>query len=72
MSIEIILVNLKEHSGNCHFFGMNVLKNDTILKGLVTHGHCQKYEGRFAEFSNCSSLGKCRIGGKYNGAFGTV
>ena len=69
------LINLSPHSGNYRFYAMNLNKRDTLLKGLVAHGHCKKYEGRFASFSNeigsnCSSLGRFKVGGKYNGKFG--
>lgn len=71
-----LLVDLAPHSGNYRMFAINLFTGDTLFKALCTHGHCQKYEGRFAEFSNlpgsnCSSLGKYKIGGKYAGTFGT-
>ena len=72
-----ILVNLTRHSGNYRLFAVNLLTQDTIIRGLVTHGHCQEYEGRMATFSNilgsnCSSEGKYLIGNKYSGMFGTA
>ncbi len=71
-----ILMNLAPHSGNYRFFGVNLLTKDTLIRGLVAHGHCQSTENRYAEFSNesgsnCSSLGHYKIGTKYQGSFGT-
>ena len=70
-----ILINLAPHSGNYRFFGFNLETKDTLLKGLVAHGHCQSTENRFAQFSNefgsnCSSLGHYKVGGQYKGSFG--
>jgi len=72
-----LLVNLTQHSGNYRFFAVNLLNKDTLLRGLVTHGHCQQFEGRMATFSNqigsnCSSEGRYKVGGKYTGMFGTA
>ena len=71
-----ILVNLAPHSGNYRFFAFNLLTRDTLVKGLVAHGHCKSTDNRFAQFSNevgsnCSSLGHYKVGGKYEGSFGT-
>ena len=71
-----ILIDLAPHSGNYRIFGFNLENKDTVIKGLVAHGHCQTTENRFAQFSNevgsnCSSLGHYRVGSKYNGSFGT-
>lgn len=72
-----ILINLAPHSGNYRFFGMNLDTKDTLIKGLVAHGHCKSIaDDRFAQFSNesgsnCSSLGHYRVAGKYTGSFGT-
>ena len=71
----VILVNLAPHSGNYRLFAINLFTQDTLLKGLVAHGHCKSVEGRYADFSNeigsnCSSLGRYRIGGNYQGSFG--
>ena len=73
----VMLVNLSSHSGNYRFFVVKFSSKDTLLRGLVTHGHCQQYEGRTANFSNtigsnCSSEGKYKIGKKYTGTFGTA
>jgi hypothetical protein len=71
-----VLINLAPHSGKYRFFGFNLETKDTLIKGLVAHGHCQTTENRFAQFSNvvgsnCSSIGHYKIGGKYAGSFGT-
>ena len=71
----VLLVNLAPHSGNYRLFAVNLLTQDTLLKGLIAHGHCKGTEGRFAHFSNeigsnCSSLGRYRIGGNYVGNYG--
>jgi len=71
-----ILIDLTKHSGNFRFFGLNLETNDTLIKGLVAHGHCQGAESRYAEFSNavgsnCSSEGHYRVGSKYEGNYGT-
>ena len=72
----VLLMDLTQHSGNFRFFGLNLENNDTLIKALVAHGHCQSTDNRFAQFSNevgsnCSSTGKFRIGKKYEGQFGT-
>ena len=71
-----ILIDLSKHSGNYRFFLVDLQGCDTLLRGLCTHGHCKEFEGRIANFSNqvgsnCSSLGKYKVGGKYTGSFGT-
>lgn len=71
-----VLINLAPHSGKHRFFGFNLETKDTLIKGLVAHGHCQTTENRFAQFSNdigsnCSSVGHYKVGEKYKGSFGT-
>jgi hypothetical protein len=71
-----ILVDLSKYSNEYRLFAINLETRDTLIRGLVTHGHCKKIEGRLADFSNeigchCSSVGHYRIGGKYQGSFGT-
>jgi hypothetical protein len=71
-----LLIDLTAHSGNYRLFGINLNTKDILVKGLVAHGHCQSTDNRFAQFSNqtgsnCSSLGHYKIGGKYDGNFGT-
>ena len=70
-----ILIDLTPHSGNFRFFGFNLETKDTLIKGLVAHGHCKSTENRYAQFSNemgsnCSSLGHYKVGGQYEGSFG--
>lgn len=72
-----VFVNLGYYSGSYRLFAINLLTKDTLVKGLVTHGHCKETEGRLAKFSNdigcnCSSLGRYKIGTKYSGTFGTA
>jgi hypothetical protein len=71
----VILIDLSGYSGSYRLFAVNLITNDTLLKGLVTHGHCKRSEGRIANFSNeiesnCSAIGRYYIGQKYNGRFG--
>lgn len=71
----VLMVNLAPHSGNFRLFAINLLNQDTLIKGLVAHGHCKSIEGRLANFSNdigsnCSSLGRYEVGGNYTGSFG--
>lgn len=70
-----ILINLALHSGNSRLFGFNLDTKETLIKGLVAHGHCKSTDNRYAQFSNaigsnCSSLGRYKIGQKYKGKFG--
>lgn len=71
-----ILIDLSMHSGNYRFFAMDLDNKKQLIKGLVAHGHCRSTDNRFAQFSNelgsnCSSLGRFRIGKKYVGQYGT-
>ena len=69
------LADMRVHSGKKRFFAVD-MNADTILNsGLVAHGVCGVFFAATAGFSNepelgCSSLGKYRIGYKYNGRFG--
>lgn len=69
--------NMDIRSGRKRFFIVS-LKNDSVIDaGLVTHGHCKNYASRKPTFSNevgsnCSSIGKYKIGYKYDGRFGTA
>lgn len=70
-----ILIDLTPHSGKCRFFGFNLETKDTLIKGLVAHGHCQSTDNRYAQFSNkigsnCSSVGHYKVGGQYEGNYG--
>lgn len=67
-------VDMKIQSGKKRFFVYD-LKNDTILlKGMVTHGSGKHIDDtiRFSNLveSNCTSLGKYKIGNAYHGKFG--
>lgn len=64
-------------SGRRRFFVVNLDKDSIVDAGLVTHGHCQEYASRKPHFSNeigsnCTSIGKYKIGYKYDGSFGTA
>lgn len=69
------LVDMKLSSGRNRFFIYD-LKNDSVLNaGLVTHGSGSDYGDGKLYFSNtpgsnCTSLGKYKIGDAYNGKFG--
>ena len=67
------LVDMSIPSGKQRFFVYNMQKDSVELSGLVTHGYGSSKEG--VEFSNvpgsyCSSPGKYKIGGSYQGRFG--
>ncbi|CAN5809548.1 murein L,D-transpeptidase catalytic domain family protein [soil metagenome] len=67
-------VDMKIQSGKKRFFVYD-LKNDTILlKGMVTHGSGKQFNDtiQFSNVveSNCTSLGKYKIGNAYHGKFG--
>ena len=67
------LVDMNIPSGRQRFFVYNMKKDIIELAGLVTHGYGSKKEAK--EFSNvpgsyCTSLGRYKIGGSYNGRFG--
>ncbi len=64
-------------SGKKRFFVVDLNKDSVLHAGLVAHGHCQSYASRVPSFSNeigsnCTSLGKYKVGYKYNGSFGTA
>ena len=69
------ILDMSTSSGKKRFFVYN-LKNDSIeLAGLVTHGSgCEKGIGKMLfsnqPNSNCTSIGKYKIGGSYYGRFG--
>ncbi len=71
------LVDMSLPSGENRFFVYDLTKDSIQKAGLVTHGHCNErwLEGR--KFGNqpgcgCTSLGKYKIGYKYNGQFGVA
>lgn len=71
------LIDMSIHSGRNRFFIYD-MKNDSVVgASVVAHGCCNKTFLTDASFSNisgsgCSSLGKYKIGYKYNGRFGTA
>lgn len=69
------LVDMRIHSGRKRFFIYNLLKDSVVATGLVTHGSGS--EAKFSEQkfsntvgSNCTSLGRYRVGKPYAGKFG--
>ena len=72
-----LLVDFSVKSRKKRFFKVDFASDSISLSGLVTHGHCQEWSNLKTEFSNvsgsnCSSLGKYKIGFKYEGSFGTA
>jgi L,D-transpeptidase catalytic domain len=72
-----LFTDMSVRSGERRFFVVNMDSDSIIYSGLVAHGHCQNIYSRKARFSNevgsnCTSGGKYRIGGKYDGRFGTA
>lgn len=73
----VFLTDMDIRSGRKRFYVVSLEKDSVIDAGLVAHGHCQNYASRKPDFSNevgsnCSSLGKYKIGYKYDGSFGTA
>ncbi len=69
------LIDMEINSGKNRFFVYNLKKDSIELAGLVTHGSGLANDGNRIEFSNvsgsnCTSLGRYRIGKAYNGKFG--
>jgi len=69
------LIDMSLPSGSNRFFIYDLQKDSITGSGLVTHGRCNQdwLEGR--RYGNnigcgCTSLGKYRIGQRYNGRFG--
>lgn len=67
------MIDMGIESGKKRFFVYNLKKDSVELSGLVAHG--QGSSKAEIEFSNepgsyCTSLGKYKIGGSYNGRFG--
>ena len=68
------MVDMKIESGKKRFFVYDLQKDSIELSGLVTNGSGKTKSGA-VQFSNvpnslCTSLGKYKIGGSYNGRFG--
>jgi len=69
------LVDMRLPSGKNRFFVYNLLKDSLEAAGLVTHGKGSENQTGDLVFSNtpnsnCTSLGKYKIGSSYNGNFG--
>ena len=69
------LIDMRLPSGKNRFFVYNLLKDSLEVSGLVTHGKGSESESGQLIFSNmpnsnCTSLGKYKIGNSYNGNFG--
>jgi len=69
------LIDMRIASGKKRFFVYNLQKDSVELSGLVTHGSGSSVGTADLYFSNtsnsnCTSLGKYKIGNSYNGKFG--
>ena len=69
------MIDMRLPSGKNRFFVYNLLKDSLEAAGLVTHGKGSESESGNLVFSNipnsnCTSLGKYKIGNAYNGNFG--
>ena len=69
------LIDMRMSSGKKRFFVYNLEKDSVEMAGLVTHGSGSDKAGSAVFFSNvtgsnCTSLGKYKIGKSYNGKFG--
>ena len=69
------MIDMRLPSGKNRFFVYNLLKDSLESAGLVTHGKGSQSESGSMIFSNmpnsnCTSLGKYKIGNSYNGNFG--
>lgn len=69
------LIDMSIHSGGNRFFVYDLKKDSLLKSGLVTHGRCNQdwLEGR--KYGNtigcgCTSLGRYKVGYKYQGRFG--
>ena len=68
------MVDMRLPSGKNRFFVYNLLKDSLEVAGLVAHGKGSETESGLifsnTPNSNCTSLGKYKIGHSYNGSFG--
>ncbi len=69
------LIDMRLPSGKNRFFVYNLEADTVEIAGLVTHGKGSENESGNLIFSNtansnCTSLGKYKIGRAYNGSFG--
>jgi hypothetical protein len=70
-----LLVDFRRRSGDNRFIFYNLHRDSVEFVGKVAHGRCNEGWLEVSRYSNeqgsgCSSLGKYRIGQKYNGQFG--
>ncbi|MBS1565601.1 MAG: murein L,D-transpeptidase catalytic domain family protein [Bacteroidetes bacterium] len=68
-------VDMAVESGKSRFFVYDLARNKILIKGLVTHGCCNKKWLTGRQYGNeagcgCTSLGKYKIGYPYQGKFG--
>ena len=71
------LIDMSILSGRNRFFVYDMKEDSVVESSLVAHGCCNEIFLAKAKFSNkpgcgCSSLGKYKIGSKYNGKFGVA
>ena len=69
------LVDMSVSSGKKRFYAYDLAGDSVYLAGLVAHGSCNSTGLAEPKYSNqngsgCTSLGKYKIGYKYNGRFG--
>ena len=68
------LLDMHIYPGQKRFFVYNLKKDSVELAGLVTHGSGSQASGNLVfsnkPNSNCTSLGRYKIGKPYNGTFG--
>lgn len=69
------LLDMRLPSGKNRFFVYNLIKDSIELSGLVTHGKGSEKSPELLVFSNtlnsnCTSLGKYKLGNAYEGSFG--
>ena len=69
------LIDMRIASGKKRFFVYDLKKDSLALAGLVTHGSGSEKRGDQLYFSNipnsnCTSLGRYKIGASYQGKFG--
>jgi hypothetical protein len=72
-----LLIDMSKRSGLNRIFLYDLKADTVVLAGLCAHGHGKNYARIHPKFSNdigsnCSSLGRYKIGAKYNGTFGTA
>lgn len=69
------LIDMNLESGSNRFFVYDLQKHAVLDAGLVAHGRCNEDWLRGRKYGNgvgcgCTSLGKYKVGGAYNGKFG--